>query len=154
MHGKPIHHQDVDSCQRGDAALARGFALLGKRWNGLVLGSLRAGPAGFRELSRAIGRVSDSVLSDRLAGLVGAGLVTRTVSEGPPVAVTYELTASGRALVPALEQISLWAQEHLPFGQDDGGRPAETVGGGARRTRLDRAESEGPRPGAEAHRGP
>jgi DNA-binding HxlR family transcriptional regulator len=154
MHGKPIHHQDVDTCQRGDAALARGFALLGKRWNGLVLGSLRAGPAGFRELSRAIGRVSDSVLSDRLAGLVGAGLVTRTVSEGPPVAVTYELTASGRALVPALEQISLWAQEHLPFGQDDGGRPAETVGGGARRTRLDRAESEGPRPGAEAHRGP
>jgi DNA-binding HxlR family transcriptional regulator len=27
--------------------------------------------------------------------------------------VSYELTDWGKALIPALEQISLWAQEHL-----------------------------------------
>jgi DNA-binding HxlR family transcriptional regulator len=118
MAGKTVSHSDVESCERGDAALARGFALLGKRWNGLVLGSLRAGPAGYRQLSRAIGHVSDSVLSDRLAELTGAGLVVRHVEEGPPVTVTYELTASGRALIPALEQIAEWAQQHLSAGQD------------------------------------
>lgn len=105
---------DTEACVRGDAALARGFALLGKRWTGLLLGSLRFGPAGFRELSRAIGRVSDSVLSDRLSELAEAGLVVRTVVEGPPVAVHYELTPSGQALMPALEQISQWAGQHLP----------------------------------------
>jgi DNA-binding HxlR family transcriptional regulator len=109
---------DVGSCHRGDEALARGFAVLGKRWNGLVLGSLSGGPAGFRQLSRAIGNVSDSVLSDRLAELTGSGLVVRHVEEGPPVAVTYALTASGRALIPALEQAAAWAQEHLPPGFD------------------------------------
>jgi DNA-binding HxlR family transcriptional regulator len=101
------------ACARGDAALARAFVFLGKRWNGVVLGNLRDSPAGFRELSRAIGGISDSVLSDRLSDLAEAGLIARTVDEGPPLAVSYALTDRGKALMPALEQISLWAQEHL-----------------------------------------
>jgi DNA-binding HxlR family transcriptional regulator len=109
---------DAAGCVRGDAALARAFAMLGKRWSGVILGSLRAGPAGFRQLSRAIGGVSDSVLSDRLSELTAAGLVTRTVDAGPPVAVSYRLTEAGQALMPALGQISLWAEQHLPLDQD------------------------------------
>jgi DNA-binding HxlR family transcriptional regulator len=104
---------ESEECVRGDAALARAFEFLGKRWNGVVLGVLSSGPAGFRELSRAIGGISDSVLSDRLADLVAAGLVARTVDEGPPVSVSYALTGRGRALIPALEQIALWSEEHL-----------------------------------------
>ena len=114
MATKPADHTDVERCVRGDAALARAFQFLGKRWNGLVLGTLSAGPAGFSELSRAIGGISDSVLSDRLADLTEAGLITRAVDEGPPLAVSYALTERGQALMPALAQISLWAQEHLP----------------------------------------
>ena len=104
---------DSEACVRGDAALARAFEFLGKRWNGVALGNLREGPAGFRELSRAIGGISDSVLSDRLADLARAGLIARTVDEGPPISVSYALTDRSRALMPALEQISLWAHEHL-----------------------------------------
>jgi DNA-binding HxlR family transcriptional regulator len=107
-------HADRELCARGDAALARAFEFLGQRWNGVVLGNLNVGPAGFRELSRAIGGISDSVLSDRLAGLTEAGLITRTVEDGPPLSVSYALTARGEALMPALRQISLWAMEHLP----------------------------------------
>jgi DNA-binding HxlR family transcriptional regulator len=102
-----------EACARGDAALARAFEFLGKRWNAMVLGNLRDGPAGFRELSRAMGGISDSVLSDRLSDLAGAGLIVRTVDEGPPLAVSYALTDRGAALIPALTQISMWAQEHL-----------------------------------------
>jgi DNA-binding HxlR family transcriptional regulator len=54
------------------------------------------------------------VLSERLGELTDAGLVTRTVAEGPPLSVTYALTDSGRALLPALAQISRWAEVHLP----------------------------------------
>jgi len=95
-------------------ALGRAFQFLGKRWTALVLGHLSAGPVGFRELARAVGGVSDSVLSDRLTDLAAGGLVTRTVDEGPPVSVRYDLTDSGRALMPALEQVAAWAAEHLP----------------------------------------
>jgi DNA-binding HxlR family transcriptional regulator len=75
--------------------------------------SSAAGPTGFRELSRAIGRISDSVLSDRLAELTRAGLVERAVDEGPPVSVSYSLTDCAKALLPALEQIAFWADENL-----------------------------------------
>jgi DNA-binding HxlR family transcriptional regulator len=102
------------ACERHDVALARAFGVLGKRWTGVVLGSLRSGPAGFRELSRAIEGVSDSMLSDRLAELTAAGLVARTVDEGPPITVSYALTPPGEALMPALAQLSAWAAEHLP----------------------------------------
>ena len=100
-------------CERGTAALGRAFEFLGKRWNGVLLGTLRNGPAGFRELARAIDGISDSVLSDRLSDLAAAGLITRTVDEGPPLAVSYGLTDRGKALLPALQEITLWAQEPL-----------------------------------------
>jgi DNA-binding HxlR family transcriptional regulator len=54
------------------------------------------------------------VLSDRLGELADPGLVTRTVAEGPPLSVTYALTDAGRALMPALAQISRRAEEHFP----------------------------------------
>jgi DNA-binding HxlR family transcriptional regulator len=107
-----------EQCIPAAEELARAFRFLGKRWNAVVLGHLSAGPAGFRELSRAIDGISDSVLSDRLAGLANGGLITRTVDEGPPLAVSYQLTDRGRALMPALEQIAFWAREYLPAGAD------------------------------------
>ncbi len=72
------------------------------------------------EVARLVGVVlhargiSDSMLSDRLSSLASAGLVTRTVGEGPPLSVVYDLTEHGRALLPALHQLSRWAEEHLP----------------------------------------
>ena len=104
---------EPSSCVAGDAALARAFVFLGKRWTAVVLGILGNGPAGFRELSRAIGGISDSVLSDRLTDLAATGLITRTVDDGPPITVSYALTDRGSALIPALRQIGLWSTEHL-----------------------------------------
>src|SRR5260370_38790297 len=100
--------QASGACERGKAALGRAFEFLGKRWNGVLLGTLRNGPAGFRELSRAVDGISDSVLSDRLSDLAAAGLLTRTVDEGPPLPVSYALAARGQALLPALAQITTW----------------------------------------------
>jgi DNA-binding HxlR family transcriptional regulator len=110
---------DAEACVRADAALMRAFDLLGRRWTGVVLGTLSGGPAGFRALSRAVEGISDSVLSDRLSELCNVGLATRTVVEGPPISVAYELTDAGRALLPALEQIGRWAEQHLPATDQD-----------------------------------
>jgi DNA-binding HxlR family transcriptional regulator len=103
----------AEECVAADESLVRAFDLLGKRWTGVLLGTLRGGPVGFRALARAVPGISDSVLSDRLGELAEAGLVARKVAEGPPVSVTYSLTEAGRALLPALEQIRLWAERHL-----------------------------------------
>jgi DNA-binding HxlR family transcriptional regulator len=103
-----------EACAQSDASLVRAFELLGRRWTGVILGTLSDRPASFRELARAVPGISDSMLSTRLAALTKARLLTRAVDEGPPISVGYQLTEAGRALLPALEQISRWADEHLP----------------------------------------
>jgi DNA-binding HxlR family transcriptional regulator len=120
---------DAATCPRSDAALTRAFDLLGKRWTGVVLATLSGGPAGFRAISRAVEGISDSMLSDRLSELCTAGLANRSVDEGPPISVAYDLTDAGRALLPALEQIARWAEQHLPV--TDQGAP-EAVESGER----------------------
>ena len=107
----PIETHEPRAC---DGAIVRAFGFLGKRWNGVILSTLIEGPAGFSELRRAIGGISDSVLSERLAELAGAELVQRTVADGPPVAVEYSLTPAGQALVPAMRELATWARENLP----------------------------------------
>lgn len=105
---------DADRGQRCSAALSRAFGILGKRWNGVILGALGQGPAGFAELSRAIGAISDSMLSDRLSELVTVGVVSREVAAGPPVTVAYALTDAGRALDPILGELEGWVRNYLP----------------------------------------
>lgn len=107
-------HGASEPCLEADAALARAFEFLGKRWNAIIVGVLANGPASFTEISRAIDRISDSMLSARLSELTKAALIERVVDEGPPVSVTYSLTPSAVALIPALAQIAAWAQENLP----------------------------------------
>ena len=96
-----------------DGALAVAFRFLGKRWNGVILGTLANGSSGFAELKRNVGGISDSVLAERLGELHRAGLVVRTVEPGPPVAVSYDLSESGRALIPAMEALITWATTNL-----------------------------------------
>ena len=116
---------EVHSPRACDAALTRAFGFLGKRWNGVLLGALVQGPAGFAELRRAVTGISDSVLSERLTELTAAGLVERTVEGGPPVAVVYHATPAGQALVPALEALTSWAERNLPAASGRGpGHPA------------------------------
>jgi DNA-binding HxlR family transcriptional regulator len=92
-----------------DARLTRVFDILGKRWNGMIVGALSSGPVSFSTLSRAISGISDSMLSQRLGALGDLGIVARSVEAGPPVAVTYRLTDAGLALLPALSMLAEWA---------------------------------------------
>lgn len=110
---------DPTSCQ----ALTPVFALLGKRWTGLIIGTLMQGPTRFADISRLVPGVSERMLSERLNELGHAGLVDRRVLDGPPVGVEYRLTEVGEALRPALNELGRWAAEYLT--------PAATRGSGA-----------------------
>ncbi len=96
-----------------DAAVTLAFSVLGKRWNGMIVSSLGAGATSFVGLRRAVTGISDAVLSDRLAELSETGLVVREVDPGPPVAVGYSLTDSGRRLLPILDDLGRWASGNL-----------------------------------------
>ncbi|MHB1209492.1 MAG: winged helix-turn-helix transcriptional regulator [Acidimicrobiales bacterium] len=111
--GPALHDGTSQHC---DAALVHAFSFLGKRWNGVILGSLANGEAGFSELKRRVEGISDSVLSDRLSELQAVGLIVRTVQAGPPVSVSYALTTAGSALIPAMTALGTWASNNLTSG--------------------------------------
>ncbi len=97
-----------------DERLTRAFTLLGKRWSGVILGVLLEGPARFAVLARTIPGISERMLSDRLDELSRAGLIDRTVVDGPPIGVRYQLTESGRAMGPGLLKLGEWAERYMP----------------------------------------
>lgn len=102
-----------DAAIQCDEALTSVFGLLGKRWTGVVIGVLLERPARFAELARAIPGITESMLSTRLAELKDAGMLSREVIDGPPVACVYRLTPRGEALRPALTALGAWAHDHL-----------------------------------------
>jgi DNA-binding HxlR family transcriptional regulator len=99
--------------QACDAAVSLAFSILGKRWNGMIVDVLGGGSLSFVALRRAVGGISDAMLSDRLSELAEVGLLSRRVEPGPPVAVSYALTEAGERLQPVLQQLGRWASENL-----------------------------------------
>lgn len=88
--------------------------LVGRRWTGVVLRTLLAGPARFHEIREAIPDISDRMLSERLRELEREGILTRKVIPETPVRVEYELTEKGRALETAIMAIGQWAERWVP----------------------------------------
>jgi DNA-binding HxlR family transcriptional regulator len=112
-----MEHMPAKDPVRCDQALTSVFALLGKRWTGVIIGSLLERPARFSEMADAIPGITDTMLSARLGELQEAGLVRREVLAGPPIASVYELTERGAALGPALRALAGWAEDHMPPAQ-------------------------------------
>lgn len=87
---------------------------IGDKWSVLILGLLADGPRRYTELSRAIGGVSQKMLTQTLRSLERDGLLTRSVTPSVPVRVDYELTELGRTLMPLISSIKTWAETHMP----------------------------------------
>src|ERR1700736_3365827 len=92
-----------------DARFQRAIELLGNRWTGAVVRALMARPARFNQLLAGIPGISDRVLTERLRELEVEGILERLVDPGPPVRVSYRLTARGRALDPVVSAVDDWA---------------------------------------------
>ena len=88
--------------------------LIGRRWTGAIVAVLLDhGPLRFSEIAQAVPELSDRLLSERMKELEARGVVERHVEPGPPVRVTYELTAMGAELQPALSELKSWARQWL-----------------------------------------
>jgi DNA-binding HxlR family transcriptional regulator len=97
---------DIDLCPQVEGA----FELLSRKWAGLLIHVLSAGPKHFSELRAAIPGVSARMLAARVKELETAGIVRREVQTRSPVRVLYSLTEKGRALIPVMAGIAGWAR--------------------------------------------
>ncbi|MEU1886825.1 helix-turn-helix domain-containing protein [Micromonospora rifamycinica] len=103
----PVPADEYDGCPV--TGLLR---LLGDKWSMLVLVLLGRRPFRFNELHRAIGGISQRMLTRTLRGLESAGLVLREVHPTVPPSVGYRLTPLGQSLLGPLSGLADWAVDN------------------------------------------
>jgi DNA-binding HxlR family transcriptional regulator len=98
----------AEDCRAVSEVLSR----VGDKWTVLVVSALGEGPKRFNELRKALGSISQRMLTLTLRGLERDGLVTRTVFPTIPPRVDYELTSLGRSLLAPVSELGLWARRN------------------------------------------
>lgn len=94
-------------------SLARAAEILGERWTIPLLRELFAHPQRFSDLRRRLPGLSPSVLTERLERLGQLGVIARRRLAPPAASDVYELTEAGRALKPALLELTRWGVRFL-----------------------------------------
>jgi DNA-binding HxlR family transcriptional regulator len=96
----------------GERAVAGGLdeavRRVGDRWTLLLVDALLPGPRRFGELLERFDGLAPNILSKRLKGLEGDGIVASAPYSRRPYRVAYALTASGLELASALRLLTQW----------------------------------------------
>jgi DNA-binding HxlR family transcriptional regulator len=105
--------------KKGDISLAtcpsRGVLdLIADKWTVLIIHTLDKKTMRHNELARALGDISQKVLTQGLRKLERSGIITRTIYPVVPPRVEYALSPLGRSLIGVLGTLSLWAESHFP----------------------------------------
>ncbi|MFK4810852.1 winged helix-turn-helix transcriptional regulator [Devosia sp. ZW T5_3] len=100
---------------RSGCPINLGLEVFGDKWTLLIIRDMMfAGKRHFREFLASDEAISSNILSDRLAMLVEAGIVTRAGDPSHKLKAIYSLTAKGIDLLPIIAQISRWSRSYMP----------------------------------------
>lgn len=97
-----------------ECALAQAIAAIGDAWTLLILREILCGATRFEQMQKDLG-ISRAILADRLKRGVKAGILEKVSYKVPGRRqhYSYDFTARGRALLPALLALRQWADEFL-----------------------------------------
>lgn len=108
------HPHSNPDCRAVSDLLSR----VGDKWTVLIVKALVAKANGrglrFNELKRAIGGISQQMLTRTLKTLERDGMVARTVHATVPPQVEYALTPLGHSLAVPVMALADWTFAHLP----------------------------------------
>ena len=90
-----------------------GIELLSGKWKGRILWKLyNEKTMRFGELRKALGNITEKMLTAQLRELENVNLVNRKVYMEVPPKVEYSLTEFGESLSPILEKFAAWGIEN------------------------------------------
>ena len=87
---------------------------IGDKWTVQIVMELRQRTMRFNEVKRAVGGISQQMLTRTLKALERVGLVRRTVHPTVPPQVEYALTPLGHSLSGPVMELGSWARANLP----------------------------------------
>ena len=78
-----------------------------------IINNLCDKPMRFNELQRAINGLNPTTLSDRLKKLEKEKIIARKEEANDRIAVSYQLTEKGRAILPIIAEIDRFAKKYI-----------------------------------------
>lgn len=97
----------------GCGAVSEILCRIGDKWTVLVVMVLFEQPRRFNDIKRAVGGISQQMLTRTLKTLERDGVVDRTVYATKPPQVEYALTDLGRSLAEPVRQLGSWARSNI-----------------------------------------
>lgn len=86
--------------------------LIGGKWKGVILFHLLDGTKRFSALQRAVGDITQRMLTRQLREMEADGLVARKIYPVVPPRVEYSLTDEGKTLAPVIDALKSWGETH------------------------------------------
>ena len=93
--------------------------LIGDKWKVLILRELVLGTKRFGEIHKAIGGISQKVLTQKLREMESDGLLERIAYPEIPPRVDYTLTELGMSLKPVLDSMATWGSMYKSINEDE-----------------------------------
>ena len=90
--------------------LTPAIELIGEKWTILILRGSMSGLRHFEEFQASLG-IARNILSNRLARLVGAGVLQRSPDPRDRRRIVYTLTDKGADLLPTLVALRQWSEK-------------------------------------------
>lgn len=94
---------------RQNCSLALALDIVGERWTLLIVRDLLLGSLRYGDIIRGLPGITTNLLAKRLKEMEAAGLIERVRRSAGVATSTYQLTALGRALEPAIHALGSWA---------------------------------------------
>jgi len=91
----------------------RELKILGDYWTLSIIQSLSEGEKRFCQLERDLGVSSPTTLTARLKTLEIHKIIQRKSETIDKISVSYSLTSKGKAILPVLQQIKIFALKYL-----------------------------------------
>lgn len=86
--------------------------LLSSKWKILIIRELLTGTKRFSDIKRALGDVTQKMLTQSLRGLEEDGLIIRKVYPVVPPHVEYSLSSLGESLNPVIESMRTYGNHY------------------------------------------
>lgn len=101
-----------EKIETGECPIRSVLDRVGDKWSVLIFVALKDGTKRFNEIKRAIGDISQRVLTSTLRRLEADGYIVRKVYPTAPPKVEYSLTQRGQELFQLILPMIKWAKDN------------------------------------------
>jgi DNA-binding HxlR family transcriptional regulator len=99
---------------RSECALSIALDVIGDKWSLLVVRDMCMNKTKYGEFLSSPEGIPTNILANRLRRLEETGIIEKKPYQIKPLRYEYYLTNKGANLLPVLQQLAVWAHQHVP----------------------------------------